>query len=411
MLAANSVGMSFSRFTFASLLFVLGCTSTTAASDAPPGDAVIPTAPPPDVTTTPTPPPAPPSAPSRPDGRRLTKLSGPVLANPVVVPIFWGDDPDRAGVEAMLAQLPGSSYWKLLAEYGVGDVKVQPSVTVAPISSASFSLNDVEATLAPFLADADGTQIYALMIPKATSVTNTDGSPFCNSGYGYHESAMKGAVEYSYAVSAHCDPTVAGFTVTVTHELIEAATDPLPLTKPAWAGTDPGHVGFRGEIGDLCDFGGSLRGMGAPMFGTKVERVFSNTKAAKGGDPCLPDIGLPYFDAAPIPSDDVTVSDFVLGSTTGRGVKVPVGKSKKIPLVLYADRDVPEWTVNASAIANMVQESTSIKATLDRQRGKAGDVLVLTVQRVASSGDAGDLVLINSIGDTAQWFDTLAVSE
>src|SRR5437899_374903 len=129
--------------------------------------------------------------------------------------------------------------------------------------------------------------------------------------------------------------------------------------------------------------------MGTEMFGTRVERVFSNSKAEKGGDPCLPDVNLPYFDAAPVPKDDVTVSDFILGPTPGRGVRVPVGTSKTIPLVLYADRPVPAWTVSASAmLAGTFQSSDAIKATLDRQRGAAGDVLTLKIERIASSGDS-----------------------
>jgi hypothetical protein len=397
------------RYAFASLLFVLGCSSTSGTSESPPAPpaAVPPPAAPPGTEN-----PPPPAAPVRPDVRQLTKLSGPVMTKPVVVPIFWGDDPDRERTEQLLASLPGSSYWQLLQEYGVGDISIAPSVTVAATSPASYSLNDVESTISAFTAANDGTQIYALMLPKTTTVTNTDGSPFCNAGLGYHMTGTQGGSEFIYAVNAHCGGTFDGFAVTVTHELMEAATDPYPLTNPAWAGTDAGHIGFRGEIGDLCDFGGSLTGMGAPLFGTRVERVFSNAKAAKGGDPCAPDVNLPYFVASPVPSDDVTVSDFILGPTPGRGVRVPVGKSKTIPLVLHADRTVPAWTVGATTItAGTFQPSDAIKATVDKTHGAAGDVLTLTIERIASSGDTGDVVLVTSKGATAQWFDTLCVTE
>src|SRR5262245_8492589 len=69
-------------------------------------------------TATPLPPPATPDAtpppPPRPEARRLANLAGPVLASPVVVPLFWGDDADRAKTEALLGALHGSDYWKLL---------------------------------------------------------------------------------------------------------------------------------------------------------------------------------------------------------------------------------------------------------------------------------------------------------
>src|SRR4051812_12852643 len=106
MLAAPSPGMRSTRFAFASLLFVLGCSSTSGTADPTP---VEPAAEPPPAAvppgTNPTKPP--PATPVRPDGRRLTKLSGPVMAKPVVVPIFWADDPDRERTEQLLASLPG----------------------------------------------------------------------------------------------------------------------------------------------------------------------------------------------------------------------------------------------------------------------------------------------------------------
>ena len=396
------------------LLTVIGCSSASTSSTHSHPEGTTPPSP---TATATTPPDVPALYASRPDARKLTKLSGSVLTSPVIVPLFWGDDADRATTEALLANLPGSDYWKLLEEYGVGDVKVTPSVTIAATSPASYDLNDVEATIAA-LADGtqapkpDGTQIYAIYFPKQMTVLS-GGSNFCTNGIGdaYHESSVGRPVDFAYAVSPRCFGADE-FSVAATHELLEASTDPYPLTTPAWAGTDPGHVGFRGEVGDLCDYGGSMSAPGIAMFGTRVERVFSNAKAMAGGDPCLPSLGLPYFDAEPVPVDDVTVSDFVLGDLPGRGVRVANGASKTVSVVLYADRSLPAWKVSAETLANSTEQaSTSIKASLDRATGAAGDVLTLTIERTAPSDDYGDVVFLYSSNGSVMWTDTIYVGQ
>lgn len=351
--------------------------------------------------------------------RQLTSYGGPVLARPRVVPLFYGDDSDRAKVEATLAKLPGSAYWKGLEEYGVGDVKIAPSVTMAPAAPSTFSVADIESTIAASLAKPenaaaapDRTQIYVIFFPRQTRLLQPDGSAFCNYGGGYHESSRGRAVDFAYAVVPHCFPSFDELMVTTTHELIEAATDPYPLVTPAWSGADVGHAGFRGEVADLCDFGGKNGESGAPLFGTRVERMFSNARAKKGHDPCFPELGIPYFLAAPTPTDTLQVFDVSFPPASGRGVIVPVGKKKTIDLTLYSDREIPAWTVTTFVLRGVTNEvSSALSATVDRPTGKNGETLRLTLSRTASSAGSGDVVLIRSSSATETWLDTLYVGE
>jgi hypothetical protein len=97
---------------------------------------------------------------------------------------------------------------------------------------------------------------------------------------------------------------------------------------------------------------------------------------------------------------------------SGRGVRVPSGQSKTIPVVLYADRALPAWKVSAQAIALSTQQlSTSISATLDRGTGAAGDVLSLKIARLAPADEYGDFVMIFSSNDAVAWTDTIYVGE
>lgn len=355
------------------------------------------------------------------DPRQLTKLNGPVLEHPHVVPIFYGDDADRAATEAILAQLPGSAYWAGLTEYGVADITIEPSVVLATTAPTTYSLADIEKTIADLFTRSaspapspDGTQIYTVFFPRQTTVNQADGSPFCDYGGAYHEevSATATTKAFSYAVVPHCSPSFDNYMVSTTHELIEAATDPFPLTNPAWAGTDKNHVGFRGEIGDLCDYGGQLDAIGAPLFGSRVERMFSNARSLKSQDPCFPELGVPFFGAAPRPADDVVVSDFVLGQVSGRGVRVPNGTSKTITLSLFSDRDIGEWRVNAKAYyAQALIPSSNVALSLDGTGGRNGDELHLSITRTSPSDGGGDVIFVTSYSSATFWIDTIYVGE
>jgi hypothetical protein len=354
-----------------------------------------------------------------PDPRQLVRLAGPVLEHAQVIPIFYGDDPDRARTEAILSQLPGSAYWALLGEYGVGDLTIAPSVVLEPAAPASFSLGGIESAIATLFTRPtepapapNGTQIYAVFFPRQTTVLQEDGSHFCDAGGAYHSDSSGQPTNFSYAVMPHCASSFDSFMVATTHELIETATDPLPLSNPAWAGTDLNHVGFRGEIGDLCDYSGKQDGnLGAPLFGTRVERVFSNSSARKGGDPCLPDLGYAYFNAAPVPADNTVVNDWIIGNVPGRGVNVPIGKTRAINVALYSDRPMPKWKVTAQALSALTTApSANLDVTLDRSSGGNGDTLQLTITRKASNGE-GDVIFLNSTGTTLWWSDTIYVGQ
>jgi hypothetical protein len=201
-------------------------------------------------------------------------------------------------------------------------------------------------------------------------------------------------------------------TAAPTHELIEASTDPYPLATPAWAGADPAHIGDRGEVGDLCDAGGKIGEVGGfPMFGTIVERVFSNARAAQGHDPCIPDLGVPFFGAAPVVNDVVKVTDSVLGEVAAKGALVKVGETKTITLELFSDRKVGPFKVSVKAFdVAQFGPSNNITTKLDRSTGENGEKLHLTITRTAAS-EMGEKILLVSTSATEGWTDSLFVGQ
>ncbi len=113
--------------------------------------------------------------------------------------------------------------------------------------------------------------------------------------------------------------------------LHRSATDPAG-TAPAWAIHDQNSVWsyFGGEVGDLCSFV-------APQWAeggyTQLQRVYSNTAAAAGGDPCVPATG-PYYAADVEPQTWVAVA---------------AGSSTNFSVVGWSTAAVPAWALSAQS--------------------------------------------------------------
>jgi hypothetical protein len=151
--------------------------------------------------------------------------------------------------------------------------------------------------------------IYALFLPPGTSLlvpTMGGGQPSdaCSQGVGgYHSAtAADGQADVAYAVVPSCNfPGVSGAqqsTMAMSHEIIEAATDPFSADRAApnvgWYGFDGAHFGFEyfnelyAENGDTCEFFRESFFKGDASFPYALQRIWSNSSAAAGHHPCVP---------------------------------------------------------------------------------------------------------------------------
>jgi hypothetical protein len=128
---------------------------------------------------------------------RIESLGGPVLIRPVVVPIFFANDPLQAQIEQFLAQLAGSSYWAATtSEYGVGPVQVAPSIVVSDQVPSSITSPEIASWLADHLDGThaewpaiDGQHVYVAFYPQDTTISQPSGATSCTSFGGYHAEA------------------------------------------------------------------------------------------------------------------------------------------------------------------------------------------------------------------------------
>jgi len=119
-----------------------------------------------------------------------------------------------------------------------------------------------------------------------------------------------------------------------------------------------------------------------------VQRSWSNKASWLRDDPCVPAVGAVYFVAAPIVSDTVTMNWYT-GPTLTRGIKLAIGQQRTIDVVLMANGSTGAWTVQANDLSPSLGGGSTVKLSLDKTTGVAGDVLKLTIDRVGTNGSAG----------------------
>lgn len=226
---------------------------------------------------------------------------GGVIANVKVVPIVWGDGLFpytrpwyMQGFDAKLLAFieffvgPNSPNMTMLQEYGVSNPGSVLNVTIAPgapptslldaapQNSADVSIqNTLESWILnnnniwPNFPQPDRDTLYVIFLPAGVTV-NVQGQNMCAQfGGGYHNGfsgypviyaviGMCGVVPPSpFSPGTPLDQVFNQLTVTLSHELSEAITDP---TAGGWLDANTPPPLPRDEIGDIC------RGVGYPLL-------------------------------------------------------------------------------------------------------------------------------------------------
>jgi hypothetical protein len=319
-------------------------------------------------------------------------LGGPVLAKPKVVSITYQGDANASDIDTLVSQIGATPYWSATTkEYGVGPLVASPPVHLGVQAPAAVDDTVIPALFAQHLSGAnpdwgapDPNTIYVVTFPA------TSGGDCCNSYSGYHSEDIVDGVTVPFAVACTCPgPSPTGLddvTVTISHELIEATTDPYVQSNPAYLQPDDDHVIWTaatdGEATDLCTLNNDAN-IVLPGLAYTVQRSWSNKAAQAGMNPCVPAANFePYFNAAPVLTDSFVINDGLGNTVTTKGVKIPVGSSKTIDVHLFSDAPTSgPWNVTAQDFNVVVNNgSPDLQLSLDKKSGTNGDILHLTIK-------------------------------
>jgi hypothetical protein len=295
---------------------------------------------------------------------------GPVMAHPALVPIFFADDPDIDALTAFSQWIVTSQWLAAVgAEYRVGSGSVLGVVRLAAPAPGAISDGGVLDLLFAGLADGTiprpaagdpGSALYMVHFPAHTVVT-VGSATSCVEFSGYHASARRGGVELAYAVLPSCpgfiadEPALAIRELVSSHELIEAATDPVPVNHPGFSIKDPINpwLALGAEVADLCTRGDASATWAEAGF--VAQRSWSNAAAAAGMDPCVPGQQTPYFTVA---------------ASLTSVPRIRPGKTQLIKLAGYVSGADDEfvWQIGSGPAGNDQVELTLGRDTLNAQQ-------------------------------------------
>ena len=352
---------------------------------------------------------------------QLVNLGGPVLATPKIQPIFFSNDALQTQVEQFLAQTATSDYWKAAAtEYGVGAPTVLPSIVTTDAPPATDTA--LPGWMTSHVPTADPNTIYALFLGDGV-VLQGQGGNSCDAYGAFHDETKDSHnAPLIYALMPRCEPATQfdhaqtkldELTISTSHELLEAATDPRVETAPAFGDIDDDHAVLAqvpgAENGDLCEYIDSayIKGVGDFM----VQRTWSNAAAKAGHDPCVPAPATAYFTAAPVFTEAVMIDGFS-GTRTTKAMQLSVGAEKTIEVDLFSDQPTDNYEVVVQDGAGMFGGAPELTFAWDHPLGKNGDKLHLTIQRAKAATDGpGSIFQISTKtpdGTVSQWWGYVA---
>jgi hypothetical protein len=191
----------------------------------------------------------------------LTYRGGPLLTNVEVVTVYWGaawrNEPIASvarRLDVFFDFLVTSEVMDQLSEYGAGHGTRVGSSTLDNVPAAEIvsdqQIREVLSAGLPSLPEPNANRVYVIFLPPGVPVA-MGGSRSCEGFCGYHD-AIDGRIFYAvlpYPGCAGCTGRQGEFTaltVTASHELAEAITDPVPGT--GW------YDDLHGEVGDVCSW-------------------------------------------------------------------------------------------------------------------------------------------------------------
>ena len=298
---------------------------------------------------------------------QVINADGGVLSKPVIVAVFFSNEDQNLlpSFEQFYTGLGTSTYWQAASEYGVGAATATNVVLTetAPVTVddtpdqqgdntalENWLLAEIKSGALP--ATTPNTT-YMINYPTGTTV-NANGTS-CTDFDGYHsDTADDDNHLISYGVIPRCTDMGSSltdtFTGTVSHEAIEAATDPYPDYQPGWSQADDAHLFFDeandgSEIADMCENDPEAEYTFSD-FPFVVQRFWSNAAALAGHDPCVPAIpGTTFFNAVPeLP--DTGPFDYYENTVEVSSVHIPVGGSATVYIDVYSDGPLADWDVN-----------------------------------------------------------------
>ena len=324
------------------------------------------------------------------------QANGPVIASPNLVTITFDNDSNATVLDQYGTWITTGGYLPAAAgEYGIGNgtaqsVHVSSSTYPAPINTGSnanafpeYLQSLLNAGVLPAFATNN---VYALVLPANWADTST----FCQTFGGYHTNFTDHFGNLvGYAIIPDCASLYGGTVlqqqqsveVVISHELVEAATDPRTGTYQLQDPQNPWTY-EGGEVGDLCATLGTYYSSGNYV----AQLIWSNQAVQANNPPCQPwnSANTYYSLVGPATMATGTPGSQVHITVTGWSSKT----SSQSLGVWVQDADAADFATQPSLNTSVVAPNGTVTVTL-------------TIPPTAVPGQHGAaLVSMNNMGST-----------
>jgi hypothetical protein len=347
---------------------------------------------------------------------------GGVITNPDIVTVSWSTaDSNFAAWEAFDDAIGASSYWTTTtSEYGVGAATggTHVELTTPPTFG---SMSDLES----FVAANAGTvwppttltanTLYMIYLPPGVSINVQGIGDACSNGVGGYHDQTGGPGSIVFGVVLDCTGDGPNdVTLSASHEIIEAATDPYD-NNSYYGFDDTKYLAWdlfqqqQDELGDMCEFYPDF-GFLDPELSAGVQRTWSNKSAAGGHAPCVPAESGPYTNVTPLMQQNVSIDVSMFGGPSnypGLGYYIPIGGTGTIPIGFYSDSASPPWNIVVHAGSPLSGATANVTTSLDTSSGQNGTTANITVKVNAqdSTGTNSNVITVESLVPGDQMID------
>ncbi len=348
---------------------------------------------------------------------QVDKGGGRLLTNIKVVTVTFEGDALRDDLRAFDDTIVTTPWWTTVSSaYGVGPGtsggRVELPDTVSNTTISDLELVDfVQARImSGAFPGPDTNTAYMLFFPASTTIT-LQGDRSCDAFDGYHDAVTVtlegGSLEVPFAVMPRCGQGTAAaiknaLTVTMSHELIELATDPSYIEGAYELLSNDAWNPAGGEVADLCqNFADAISG---PYH---VTRSWDNTMAAQSHDPCVPAVPNRVYFGAAVDTEIVTVSlpDWDPYQSDGY-VTVARGATRDIAVDVFSDAPISGLELAVGSPSSSADPHTldpilpGVEAKLSATTANNGQRVTLTITVPAGAPQKDVPFVVRALNDT-----------
>ena len=230
------------------------------------------------------------------------------ISTPIFMNVFWDSSPGQwdsdaaltpglreADIEGFTSALIASPYFAGLMQYHVNSVSMRPGITVGSCGAVPTTIDQALSEMGRF-ADCvmalvndpanfpSGNAVLNVFLPPQTMPASPT-ADFCAKFAGEHDKFGSSVEVTVIPTNSRCNGNAAGVFLTLSHEMVESATDPLAASPTGW------KQPFGNEIGDICE------GLQAtPFLNGLVAQYWSNA-----ANNCITGVRVPAARLVPTP--------------------------------------------------------------------------------------------------------------